>query len=362
MRTGWSLAVPVLLSIACGDRTGPDPEADAHAIAVARSSGAGRITMLTQNMYPGTNLDLVVAALATPDPTDDAPALGLAIQTLQETDYPARAAALAGEIARVRPHAVALQEVSIFDIAAAIAGTHIQLDFLPILEAALTERGLHYVEAGVGANYTLAPIPGISYSQGDALLVDADRVTVTSAAHHIFAVNIGELAPGIVLRQGWSVADASVSGRRVLFVSTHPEAGHSAEFAQLRAVQVIELVGTLPTDAPVIVMGDLNDEPGSLMYQVLTGAGMTDLWRALRPGVVGNTCCHADNLADPVARFAEHIDFVFARGLGAGAGGLHGQISLFGDQPSERVAGPLHPIWPSDHAGIVATILTPAGQ
>ena len=81
-------------------------------------------------------------------------------------------------------------------------------------------------------------------------------------------------------------------------------------------------------------MGDLNDEPGSLMYQVLTGAGMTDLWRALRPGVTGNTCCHDDNLADPVARFDQHIDFVFVRGFGHGAAGVQGKISLFGDQPS----------------------------
>jgi len=39
-----------------------------------------------------------------------------------------------------------------------------------------------------------------------------------------------------------------------------------------------------------------------------------------------------------------------------------GQIRLFVDQPSERIAGPVHPIWPSDHVGIVATILTPVGQ
>ena len=44
-----------------------------------------------------------------------------------------------------------------------------------------------------------------------------------SAAHHIFTLNIGELAPGITLRQGWSVADASVGGQRVIFISTHPE-------------------------------------------------------------------------------------------------------------------------------------------
>jgi hypothetical protein len=53
---------------------------------------------------------------------------------------------------------------------------------------------------------------------------------------------------------------------------------------------------------------------------------------------------------------------VFVRGLEGTGGKPHGHISLFGDQPSERVPGPVHALWMSDHAGIVATILTPAGQ
>ena len=352
------LALSLSLISACGPEP-VDPSLDSSPSPSSSTGGAtaGRVTVLTQNMYPGTNLDLVVAALASPDPADDAPALGLAIQTLQETDFPARASLLADEIARVRPHAVALQEVSTFHIAAAIAGQDIDLDFLPILEAALAARGLSYVAAGAGTNYTLTPLPGISYGQGDALLIDADRVAVNSDAHHIFTFNIGEVAPGIILRQGWSVADASVGGRRVFFVSTHPEADAGGiSLAELRAAQVTELVGTLPTDIPSIVMGDLNDEPGSLMYQVLTGAGMTDLWRALRPGVAGFTCCHEDNLSDHVARFDQHIDYIFVRGFGHGAAGVHGKISLFGDQPSERIAGPLHPLWASDHAGLEATL------
>ncbi|HEY7636317.1 MAG TPA: endonuclease/exonuclease/phosphatase family protein [Gemmatimonadales bacterium] len=362
MRTSWIAGLSLALALACTDGTAPEPAGDIGGLSTAAHS-VSRITVLTQNMYPGTNLDLVVAALASPNPNDDAPALQFALQTLSETDYPARAALLADEIARKRPQAVALQEVSTFNIAAAIAGTDIQLDFLPILSAELAARGLHYVEAGAGTNYSLDPIPGVSYSQGDALLIDADQVTINSASHHVFTTNIGEVAPGVTLRQGWSVADADVSGKRVLFVSTHPESNlGDISLSLLRAAQVTELVSTLPSDVPAVIMGDLNDEPGSPMYQVLTGAGLMDVWRALRPGVTGNTCCHDDNLGDKIARFDEHIDFVFARGFGRGAPGLQGQISLFGDQPSERTEGPLHPIWASDHAGILASLLTPPGR
>jgi endonuclease/exonuclease/phosphatase family metal-dependent hydrolase len=359
MRSIWTVVGAGLLSLYCTDRTAPASDAELRTGPPAAAART-KVTVLTLNMYPGTNLDLVVAALVSPDPTDDAPALGLAIQTLLETDYAARAGLLVDEIARVRPHAVALQEVSTFDIAAAVAGQAIQIDFLSILEAALAARGLHYVEAGVGTNYSLTPVAGVSYSQGDAMLVDAERVTVTTAAHHIFNANIGEVAPGIELRQGWSVADAVVAGRRIVFAGTHLEANlFGTSLSGLRAAQATELVGSLPAGVPAILMGDLNDEPGSAMYQVLSIAGMLDVWRALRPGVAGYTCCHDDNLANQVARFDEHIDYIFARGFGTGPAGLHGKISLFGDQPSERVAGPLHPLWPSDHAGLSATLLTP---
>jgi endonuclease/exonuclease/phosphatase family metal-dependent hydrolase len=360
MRTPRSALILLGLALAaCSGQDLLDPSTSQGAPTAAAAGGVSvpPITVLTQNIYPGANLDQVIAALTTPDPSDDVPALGLAIQTLQETDFPARAALLADEIARVRPHAVALHEVSTFHIAAAIAGQDIDLDFLPILEAALAERGLHYVAAGAATNYTVAPLPGLSYGQGDALLIDADRVVINSAAHHTFTSNIGEIAPGITLQQGWSEADATVGGLHIIFVSTHPEsdlAGNS--MTQLRAAQVTELVGSLPAGVPAIVMGDLNDEPGSLMYQVLTGAGLTDVWRALRPGVAGNTCCHDDNLGDMPARFDEHIDYIFERGFGMGRGGLQGRIALFGDQPSERIAGPAHPLWASDHAGLVATL------
>jgi endonuclease/exonuclease/phosphatase family metal-dependent hydrolase len=206
----------------------------------------------------------------------------------------------------------------------------------------------------------LTPVAGVSYRQGDALLVDADRVTVASAGHHIFTANIGEVAPGIELRQGWSVAEAVVAGRRLIFASTHLEADLAGtSLSGLRALQAAELVGSLPADVPAIVMGDLNDEPGSPMYQELVAAGMIDVWRELRPGVAGYTCCHDDDLGNRVARFDEHIDYILARGFGTGPAGLQGTISLFGDQPSERVAGPVHPLWPSDHAGLSATLLSP---
>ncbi len=106
-------------------------------------------------------------------------------------------------------------------------------------------------------------------------------------------------------------------------------------------------------------MGDLNDDPGSSMYQVLTGAGFTDVWRALRPGVQGLTCCHASDLSDRIPQFDERIDYVFARGFGHRNGKVLGQTTRIGLLPSDRVSGPLGTIWISDHAGLIVTLLLP---
>ena len=74
------------------------------------SSGVGSgITVMAQNLYVGADVDLVIGALASPDPADDVPALLFAIETLGKTDFPARAAAIADEVARERPHALGLR-------------------------------------------------------------------------------------------------------------------------------------------------------------------------------------------------------------------------------------------------------------
>jgi len=79
-------------------------------------AGPSEITVMTQNLYVGADVDLVIRALGTPDPGDDFPALMAAIETVGKTDFPARAEAIADQIARTRPHAVGLQEASQINI------------------------------------------------------------------------------------------------------------------------------------------------------------------------------------------------------------------------------------------------------
>lgn len=362
-----TLIVTVVTLAACHDAdvAGPGPRTALRPAFSTSGSDAGArtITVMSRNLYIGADVDAVIGALASPDPNDDVPALLAAVTTLQNTSFPTRAQALADEIARARPHVVGLQEVDQLEIDLSALGVpiHVSLDFLPTLQAALAARGLHYTLAGQVTNLTANPIPGISVIDHDAILVDADRVTVGPiVTARTFTANIGPVAPGVVLVRGWVAIDATIAGMTIRVASTHLESGDAPGLAGLRAVQALELVGSVGAASPAILLGDFNDGPGSAMYGVVTGAGFTDTWAALRPGVRGFTCCEAPDLSNQVAQLDQRIDYVFTRGISGPNGTVLGQVTIVGDQPGERVAGPAFPIWPSDHAGLVATLLVPA--
>ena len=366
MRTPRLLPVPLLLLLAaaCSDSTAPPPStsADAFAEGQAAAQGAQRVVLMTQNLFVGADVDAVLLALGTADPADDFPALLAAIQQLERTHFPSRAAALAEEIARYRPHAVGLQEVSDIQIVLPPFGLDVQIEFLPILLQALAAQGLDYDVAAQVQNLDATPAPGIRLIDYDVLLVDASRVTVNASAGHNFATNVGPIAPGVSLIRGWVSAAVTIGGEQYTLVSTHPEPDlGTTTFPLLRAAQIGEILTALGATAPAVVMGDLNDDPGSPMYQLLLQAGFTDVWAALRPGVTGYTCCHEIDLSDHVPQFDQVRDYFFVRGFGHGNREVMGRITRFNMLPSDRVAGPLGSIWISDHAGVVATLLLPAG-
>ena len=355
----------LLLILGCGESVSPVPRPLSPLYRTTAGSAAARdITVMAQNVYVGADVDLVIGALLTPDPADDFAALMFAIETLGKTDFPTRAAAIADEIARVRPHAVGLQEISNIDIELGPLGVPIavHLDFLAILQSALAERGLHYAVAASVTNTDAQLVGGlVRLVDHDVLLVDVDRVTISGAGGQNFAARVPpEAVGGIALLRGWVWADVTIDGASLKLVSLHAEANLAGQsLSQLRAGQMLELVSTLGTSR-AILMGDFNDHPGSLMYQVLQGAGFTDAWAALRPGAIGNTCCHAADLSNYRVELEQRIDYVFTRGVERADGKLFGQIDRFGEVPADRVAGPAYPLWPADHVGLVAALRLPS--
>ena len=353
----------VVLSTACNDPfTLPD-----HALAPIEgqrvSSGSSDVSVMTQNLYVGADVDLVIRALGTADPGDDFPALLFAIATVGKTDFPARAQAIADQIARARPHAVGLQEVSRINIDLRPLGVPavVDQDFLALLQAALAERGLHYEVAATSNNISVNLVGGlVRLVDHDALLIDADRVTVNAASGQDFSVNLGQVADGVVLVRGWVWARTTIGGQPYTFASAHTEANLAGAppglLEQIRAAQVGEMVASFGSSERVVLMGDLNDTPGSPMYGVLTSTGFTDTWIALRPGAQGLTCCHVADLSDQTANFDQRIDYIWTRGFARGDGKLFGQVDRFGNVPADRLTGPAYLIWPSDHAGLLAAL------
>jgi len=370
--------VGALVATACDNQELTSPDSLLVEQTALMKSGANRISVMTRNMYVGADVDAVIFALATPDPGDDFAALMQAVQTLDSTYYPTRAAAIADEIAFHRPHAVGLQEISeikiYFPVIPGLIENEIDIEipFLPVLQAELASRGLNYVlpkdpsglDSALVKNIEASPalpIPGVvSLVDYDVMLVDADRVTVNSAHGQTFDANLGPFAPGVVLVRGWVEFEGVIDGETYRIASTHPESGHfDPALSGLRALQVQELLDSIGGAPKAIVMGDLNDWPGTMMYQVFESYGFTDVWAELRPGTDGYTCCHAYNLSDPVPQFYERIDYIWSRGIGHPVSGLRGKVTRTGMVPSDRLDGPYYRIWASDHAGLVASLLLP---
>ncbi len=360
----------VILGQACSDEASPTAPALADGAVIdeqlGRGDGPGDLTVMTQNLYVGADVDAVITAIATPDPDDDIPALLTAVATVERTDFPARANALAREIARERPQVVGLQEVSTLVVELPPLGVSIHQDFLQILLDALDARGLHYTPAVVGQNLVATPAPGISLTDYDVMLVDAPRVQVLSSSAHRFSVNLGVVAPGVDLERGWVEMVAVIGGQTYTFANTHTEGtGPQELLLQLHAAQISDIVASLGTASPAVVMGDFNSHPDSPAYQVMLGGGFTDVWAALRPGTRGYSCCQLADLSNPRNTFVERIDYIWTRGLGEARGrhSLLGQVQLYGEVPSDRIRNSAGDrIWPSDHAGLIANVMQVRGH
>jgi len=361
-------AAGLALLTACNDATSPtDPSLSAHRMA---AGGTRRVSVMTRNVYIGFDGDAAIAALATGDPAVFGPVLAQAVTTLQNTDFGTRARAFVAEIERARPDMVGLQEVYQIhaDLSAFGLPVTIDLDYLQILQAALAQRHLPYAVVATIVDTDMQPFPGIELVDRDVLLVNTEHVTVgTGVIAKTFEYNIGPIAPGIDKKAGYIAAPLTVDGIGLTFVTTHLESdlgpGSYPLVTQLRAAQATEIATVIAAAPRAVVVGDLNDTAGSMMYQVLAGAGFTDTWTALRPHEAGLTDnCFSTDLSDRWPHCQQRIDFVFERGLEQPRAGLLGIDYRVGIEPWERMHGPAGLIWPSDHAGVVGDFVVPVAH
>src|SRR3989442_114791 len=276
------------------------------------------IGVMTRNLYLGADLGPVIAA----PPEDFFAATSAAWLMVKNNDFHTRAKALAAEVADTRPALIGLQEAVTWRTQSppdgmATRATPVEFDYVADLLKALKSKGLVYrrvaeielldVEAPTGLGFD------IRLTDHETILAREDvQVTKSEGAPFRKLLVLPSPTVGEVkLPRGWVSVDVKYRGENLRFVSTHLESFDSGT----RVAQARELADLLANETrPVILVGDLNSDPGKEGELVLASAGFEDVWSALHDGD-GLTCCFLEDLTKTKgAALTERIDYVLTRG------------------------------------------------
>lgn len=347
-----------------GVTVGLVPAADAH-------PGSGRaqrdLTVATYNLYLGADLAPLFAAQT---PPQFSAAVAAVYAQMERTDFPRRAEAVADQIAAHEPEVVGLQEVALWQrgpLGGQLATTY---DFLPILLHALADRGLDYEPVATNANFgTPQPVPVSATEQAafldrdvilarDDLPASALKVRNPQSALFEAALTLPSAVGPITVPRGWSAVDVKVRGSWVRVANTHLEAFGGRGVRELQGRELIAALDRSPY--PVIVLGDLNacpqdTDPCTLdsTYEDFAAAGYVDAW-AEQHGIEGGWTSGQSATLDGPDGISRRIDYVLHRGRGLSASG----VEVIGEEEGDRTGGTPN-LWPSDHAGVVATVALP---
>jgi endonuclease/exonuclease/phosphatase family metal-dependent hydrolase len=336
----------------------------------ARPSGppAPNVTVMTHNLYFGSDLGPVVAAVLNPSSTPLAlfTAVANAFNVAQSTAFSQRARAWADEIVVTHPDLVGLQEAVQWRTGQAFAGNAgtDAGDFVQLLLSALSARGQHYRVANESTGYDVeAPglfstgLMDVRLTQHEAILVrDEPGLTIANPQSGQYAASLTLSGPfgTFPLPWSWASVDATKSGRTFRFITTHLD----PDIGPYQLLQEQELLsGPATTTMPVVWVGDLNSDaaattitgvvPDTATYTNALAAGFTDTWTATRTDA-GFTCCESADLLNASPTLNQRLDYVLTRGAVTPKTDF-----LVGNSALERF---LYGRWPSDHAGVVAVL------
>jgi hypothetical protein len=348
--------------------------------ASARADGGRTVTVMTQNLYQGTEFRNIQGLIGA-NPTFEAALAATTADyaTYQATRFKDRAAQMAAEIAQNRPALVGLQEVATwhrgaFDQAHPFAlPSPVSEDFVQELVAALAADGMRYAPVSRhDNNFTLAfPIltssglVAVGMVESGVILARTDlppgQLKLSNSMSGTYNARLPLVANpldpdpphGFQFTNSWQSIDVKLRGKRFRFITTHLDA--LAPEGVISGPQAQELLGgPANTSLPVIVTGDMNSglQFSPAAYDAFIAGGLTDTWTAAGLGAPPLTCCHLapnDLVSDPNALYTNDLDHVFT----------HGPFSVVNEHLVGNTApNPVPPsfIWPSDHAGVVATL------
>ena len=315
------------------------------------------LTVMSRNLYLGADIAVTLEATTF---LDLLISVATTYSVVQFTDFPTRADEIAAEIDAADADIVGLQEVSNWTSTG--PGAPPSLNFLTILLASLADRGLSFSVAAISHNLSVGPVPLLlcsgtigscllSYEDRDVVLVNDDTagLDVSNARSGRYDAQevVQSLVGPISFNRGWVAIDGQFQGKKFTFANTHLE---TDDFAAVQEAQGREfLAGPAKGGAAVIAVGDFNsaaDGSTTSTYAYLTKSWFTDAW-ALYPGDPGLTCCQNTTLTNSTSQLYSRIDLVLTHGAVRAL-----EAYVVGDAPFQGVP----PLWPSDHAGVVATV------
>jgi endonuclease/exonuclease/phosphatase family metal-dependent hydrolase len=331
---------------------------------------------MTRNVYVGADITAPLRAVTGLDGPAAIDALGhtsrAVLGALEATDFGVRGRLLAGEIAASAPDLVGLQEVALWrrgSLDLARIGqpdvNEVLWDFLAVLLTELSALGTPYAVGAAfeGADVEAPAFTGsvlddsaagqnIRMTMSDVILVRAGSgISILGRHHqgyqHQLVVEVAGLL--FAFAHGLAWVDVDREGERLRFATTHLD----SERPDIALGQAQELVATAGATAlPLVVVGDFNSDPDDDSrgpYDLMTAEGFTDA--AAASSAADPTWGFGPGLTDDDSTgFSQRIDFVFTRGPG---------ISVVSSARTGVCAPDRDPatgLWPSDHAGVVATL------
>ena len=311
------------------------------------------INVMSQNMYIGADLSLVLNGSATPAEIFD---------TVKKSDIGGRSFQMAETIKENQPDLVGLQEVTLIEVLDADDNVLQVIDYLEILMGSLDILGESYAVSSFveNADVKLPIAPGIFVRVVDRDVIIHKTGTAVSNPHGApFSTNFRFPLGGewIQFTRGFTAVDATFGGTTFRFVNTHLEVEGipcvtPGGLVICQNAQATELIDTLYTEGkPVILVGDFNSAPGEVAYQTVVDRGYKDTWNS--DTETGFTCCQPELLNNPDSELSRRIDHIFTRRR---AIKVNTAITTVLSDEDDSKTPPPGELWSSDHGAPIADL------
>ncbi len=325
------------------------------ALVVAPAAASAKkqdLKVMTRNVYLGAD---IIPLAAAPNEASFEQAAAQRFNVVLNNNFPARAKSLAAEIKKAKPDLVGVQEATTWRRGAdgvkdgpATPATKVVYDSAAELLKALKKAGAPYKLAVERPWFDFEAPTALGYdvriTQRDVILVrKGSKVKIRKTFKGQFSKHFDPPTVRGVAQQlrGWVGVDATLAKHKFRFVSTHLEA-YSADIANQQMQQLLGAYGPLGNKKrQTILVGDFNSQPSDPAPNAFQSAIKAGFKNTLPKR---STCCFAEDLHSTADHLDQWIDHVLVRPkIKAVKSGIVG---------TRQVGG----LYPSDHAGITATL------